>query len=102
MAHGSTHHGGHAPDICAGAPLAAQDDLRRSVLPGLDVICEVMSDPAGVSEIGDFNRYCLKGLVDGRFEIWCASGTAGLVECDAGDFLGKKIAMEVSIDAYAQ
>lgn len=46
-----TYHGSHAPNICAGSPFRTQYDLRRSVLPRLDIICEVMIDPAGVSQI---------------------------------------------------
>lgn len=51
-----------------------------------------MSDPAGVTEIGDFNGYGFKRLVGGGFDIWCTSRAAGLVKCNAGDFFGKKVA----------
>lgn len=55
VALGETYHGGHAPNIGTGAPFAAQDDFWGSILSRLDVVCEVVPDPTGVSEISNLH-----------------------------------------------
>lgn len=50
------YHCSHTPHICTRAPFRSQDDFRRSILPGLNVVCEVMSHPARVSEIRNLHR----------------------------------------------
>lgn len=46
------YHRSHAPDISAGAPFTSEDDFRRAVLAGLDIVCKVVSNPTGVTQIG--------------------------------------------------
>ena len=92
MALEETYHGGHTPNIGTGAPFAAQDDFWGSILSRLDVVCEVVPDPAGVSKIGDLNGDLLES------EVWCAfgglffRGCGLLVETDAGHFFGEEVA----------
>ena len=52
---GGTYHGSHAPYVGAGAPFRAEDDLGRPILPSLDVVGEVVVDPARVAEIGNLD-----------------------------------------------
>ena len=56
-----TYHGCHAPDVGAGPPFGAENNFWGTVLSGLDVVCEVMTDPAGVPEICYFDGYDLHG-----------------------------------------
>ena len=44
-----TYHRCHAPDIGAGAPLCTKNDLGGSILAGLDIVGEVVVDPASVA-----------------------------------------------------
>lgn len=46
---GATYHCSHTPDVCAGTPFRSQNYLRRPVLPCLNVIREVVINPAGVA-----------------------------------------------------
>lgn len=36
-----SHHAGYAPDVCRSAIVSPNQDLHRTVLTGLDVLCEV-------------------------------------------------------------
>lgn len=58
----ATHHGGHAPDVSAGPPFGSKNDLWRAVLPGLDVVGEVMIDPAGIAQVRNLDTDKLKRL----------------------------------------
>jgi hypothetical protein len=51
----STHHSSHTPDVGTGAPLRPEDDFGRAVLSCLNVVCEVVSNPACITQIGDFD-----------------------------------------------
>lgn len=55
-----TYHSCHAPDVSAGTPFAAKNDFWRSVLSRLDVVCEVVPNPAGVAEICNLHRDLLE------------------------------------------
>ena len=82
------YHGRHAPDIRTGTPFCAQDDLWRSVLPGLDVVREMVCDPARVSQIGNFDRDDLTDrivLIGRRFDDFF--GGRVVVEGDFGKIL---------------
>jgi hypothetical protein len=50
-----SYHCGHTPNVGAGAPFAAEYDFWGAILPGLDVVCKVVSDPTRVSEIGNLD-----------------------------------------------
>lgn len=50
-----TYHRSHTPNIGTGAPFCAQDHLRRSVLPRLDIIREVVVNPARVAQISNLD-----------------------------------------------
>jgi len=50
-----TYHAGHTPHVRTGTPLGTQDDLRRAILPGLDVVGEVVPDPTRVAQVGDLD-----------------------------------------------
>lgn len=43
------YHRSHGPDISAGTPLGTENDFGRSVLTGLDIVGEVVTDPAGIT-----------------------------------------------------
>jgi hypothetical protein len=58
----STYHCSHTPDISAGSPFRPQDDLRRPVLSGLNVIGKVMIHPTGIAEIGNLNTDDIKRM----------------------------------------
>jgi hypothetical protein len=92
------YHRGHAPDVCAGAPFGAQDDLGRTVLAGLNVVGKVMADPAGVAKIGNLYANDVEiDLLFFSFPLVTGAGRAagrggcggGFPEADAGHFLGK-------------
>jgi len=51
-----TYHGRHAPNVGTSAPLGSKNDLRRSILPRLDIIGEMMSNPTSVAEVSNFDR----------------------------------------------
>lgn len=51
----STHHSSHTPNIRTGAPLRPKDYFRRTVLSRLDIVCEVVSNPACITQIGDLD-----------------------------------------------
>lgn len=55
----SSHHfEGHAcerPDVCSGVVHRAYQHFRTSVLPGLNLRCEVMVSPARISKICNLN-----------------------------------------------
>ena len=52
----STDHARHTPNICTRTPFGAQNDFRGTILPGLDVIGKVMTDPASVAQISNLDR----------------------------------------------
>ena len=62
-----TYHGGHAPDVGAGAPFGAEDDFWGAVLSSLNIVCEVVAYPTGIAKICYFYRYDLdRGGTTGR------------------------------------
>jgi hypothetical protein len=56
MTNKTSHHGSHAPNIGACAPFGSEYDFWGAILSSLNVIGEVVVDPAGVAEISDFDR----------------------------------------------
>jgi hypothetical protein len=71
----TTHHGSHTPDISACTPLRAENDLWGPILSGLDVVGEMVSNPARIPQISnlygngleaDILRHLL-GRAAGRF-----------------------------------
>jgi hypothetical protein len=50
------YHGSHAPDVGACTPLGAKNDLGRTILPCLDVVCEMVADPTSISEVRNLHR----------------------------------------------
>lgn len=40
-----TYHAGYAPDVSASSPFSAEDDFGTAILPGLDIVREVVLDP---------------------------------------------------------
>jgi hypothetical protein len=57
-----THHSSHTPNIRTGAPLRPKDYFRRTVLSRLDVVCEVVSNPACITQIGDLDGNNINAL----------------------------------------
>ena len=51
-----THHSSHTPNIRTGTPLRPKNYFRRTVLSRLDIVCEVVSNPACITQIGDLDR----------------------------------------------
>lgn len=51
----STHHSSHTPNIRTGAPLRPKNNFRRTVLSRLDIVCEVVSNPACITQIGNLD-----------------------------------------------
>ena len=89
----SAYHCGHAPDIGAGTPFRPENDLGRPVLPRLDIVREVVVDPAGVAEVRNFNaddiervRIIRLPLLAGR-----SRGVTRLVKRDARHLAAKKV-----------
>ena len=62
-----TYHRRHAPNIGAGAPFAPKDNFWRAVLPRLNVVGEVVTNPARVSKVCDLNGNDVDAGVVGRF-----------------------------------
>ena len=58
----STYHRGHTPDISAGPPFRPQNDLRRPVLSGLNIIGEVVIHPTCITEIGNLDADYVKRM----------------------------------------
>jgi hypothetical protein len=56
------YHGSHAPNIRAGTPLGPQNNLRRTILPGLNVIGEVMIYPTSIAKICDLDTDDIVGM----------------------------------------
>lgn len=52
---GKIHHACHAPHIRAGTPLSTQDNFWRAVLSCLNVVREMMANPASVAEISNLH-----------------------------------------------
>ena len=50
---GFSYHCGHTPDVGTCAPFGSEDDLWRAVLSGLDIVREVVTDPASITQIGN-------------------------------------------------
>jgi hypothetical protein len=50
-----TDHASHTPDICARTPLRPQDDLWRAVLSCLNIVGEMVTDPARVPQVGNLH-----------------------------------------------
>lgn len=46
-----TYHGSHTPHVGAGTPFRAKDYLGRPVLSRLDIVCEMVVDPARVAQV---------------------------------------------------
>ena len=44
------------PQVCAGAPMVAQQHFGRPVLACLDLVREVVVHPAGIAQVCDFDR----------------------------------------------
>lgn len=74
------HHARHAPNVSTRPPLCTKNDLWRPVLPCLDIVCKVMANPAGVSQISNLDGNDVAGGFFG-----CGLG-GGLVQRDAGYF----------------
>ena len=51
-----TYHASHTPDVSTRSPFGTQDDFGGSILPRLDIVGEMMSNPASVTEIGNLDR----------------------------------------------
>lgn len=82
-----SYHRRHAPDIGTCPPLGAQDDLWRAVLSGLDIVCEVMSHPASVPKICNFDRDGIHSFC--YIFLACFLWRGSLVEGDTGYSLRK-------------
>lgn len=50
-----SYHARHTPHVRAGAPFGAKYNLRRAVLPRLDVIGEVVPNPACVTQVSNLD-----------------------------------------------
>jgi hypothetical protein len=48
-------HASRRPDVGRGSVPGAEEDLEASILPGLDVLCKVVHDPARVAQVGYLN-----------------------------------------------
>lgn len=86
-------HARHAPDVGGSAPLCTQDDLWRAILPGLDVVCEMVVHPAGIAEIGNLDGDDFDGREgSGGFHGSCGSRVGGgFGEGDARNVAGNGI-----------
>lgn len=50
-----TYDAGDTPDIGRRTPFCAEDDFGTAILPGLDVVGEMVVDPSGIAEISDLD-----------------------------------------------
>ena len=82
-----SYHSRHAPNIGTCPPFGAQDDFWRAVLSGLDIICEVVSDPASVSKICNLDRYSVHSSC--YIFLACLLWRSRFVQGDTGYGLGK-------------
>jgi hypothetical protein len=62
-----TAHTASTPNVDWGAPLATEDGFWTPILLGLNIVCEMIISPAGVSEVGGFDGDAFKtlGIVGG-------------------------------------
>lgn len=51
------HHAGSAPDVSRGAVASPEQHLQTPVLPGLDVLGEVVVHPAGIPQVGNLHLH---------------------------------------------
>lgn len=87
-----TCHCCHAPDVGTCPPLGAENDFRRSILTGLDVIGKVMAHPACISQICNLHRDRLDRRCDFLVTfLGHRIGRSSLVERNARDILGKNV-----------
>ena len=52
---GITYHACHTPYIGASAPFGSQNDFGRAILSSLNIIGEVMANPARITQVGDLD-----------------------------------------------
>lgn len=62
------HHTGCAPNISRGPIASPKQHLQTPVLPGLDVLCEVMIYPAGIPQVGNLYPH-VAHLVDWIWDV---------------------------------
>lgn len=89
----NAYHSCHAPYVGARSPLGAEDHLGRPVLACLDVVGEVVVDPAGIAEVGDLDADDVTSLhIVGLALLACRRKRRGsLVQRDARDLFGQNI-----------
>lgn len=63
------YHCSHTPDVGACAPFGTKNDFGGAVLPSLNVVCEVVANPAGISEIRYLHRDNLLGEIITAFRF---------------------------------
>ena len=80
-----TYHASHTPYISTCAPLGAQNDLGGSVLSSLDIVGEVVADPAGVAEISNLDRDCVEKHILGHLLVGSCGRVGRVAEIDAGN-----------------
>ena len=56
------YHASHAPDVCTCTPFATKYDFRRPILPGLDVVGEMVGHPASIPKVSYLDRYGFDAL----------------------------------------
>ena len=61
------YHCGHAPDVGTCAPFGSEDDFWRAVLSGLNIVREVVTDPAGITQVGNLDGNDFYIIVRGFF-----------------------------------
>lgn len=67
------HHAGSAPDISRGPVASPKQHLQTPVLPGLNVLGEVVVHPAGVPQVGNLHLHVT------NFMHWVGDVVDGLV-----------------------
>ena len=57
------YHSSHTPDISTRAPFGTENNFWRPILSGLDVVCEMVTDPACIPKICNLDRNCIHSFV---------------------------------------
>lgn len=52
---GGTYDAGDTPDIGSRTPFCTKDDFGTTILPGLNVVGEMVIDPGGITEISNLD-----------------------------------------------
>lgn len=96
------YHGRHAPHVGTRSPLSTEDNLGGPVLPRLDVVREVVVNPARVTKIGNLHADNLE--VERLLDLALLARQRGVarLQRDTGHFPCEKIPSVESVRPFVR